>query len=87
MSSRTLGLNRFTAAACATLITAASAWAFVNSTAASERDPFQFAAIMTANATVLSAQLESHRISACRNTLEAAKPQPSSATLVCSSSS
>jgi len=34
------------------MITAVIAWAFVSSTASSERDPFQFAAIMAANARV-----------------------------------
>jgi hypothetical protein len=32
------------------MITGVSAWAFVNSTASSERDPFQFASIMATNA-------------------------------------
>ena len=34
------------------MITAVGAWAFVNSTACSERDPFQFASIMDAHAKV-----------------------------------
>jgi hypothetical protein len=38
------------------MITAVSVWAFVNSTASSERDPFQFAAIMSANAKARDAQ-------------------------------
>jgi len=38
------------------MITALSAWAFVNSTASSERDPFQFASIMAANAKARLAQ-------------------------------
>ena len=50
MNSRTGRLSRFSAPACATLITAVCAWAFVNSTASSERDPFQFASTMAANA-------------------------------------
>jgi hypothetical protein len=50
MNTRTTRLRRFSAPACAIMITAVSAWAFVNSTASSERDPFQFAAIMSANA-------------------------------------
>jgi hypothetical protein len=41
MNTRTVRLNRFSAAACATAITAASTWAFVSSTASIERDPFQ----------------------------------------------
>jgi hypothetical protein len=56
MNSRTVRLSRFSAPACATMITAVSAWAFVNSTASSERDPFQFASVMAANAKVHVAQ-------------------------------
>jgi len=56
MNTRTVGLSRFSAAACATVITAVSAWAFVNSTAYIERDPFQFASIMARNAQARSAQ-------------------------------
>lgn len=52
MNTRTARLSRFGAPACATLITAVGVWAFVNSTASGERDPFQFAAIMAANAKV-----------------------------------
>jgi hypothetical protein len=56
MNTRTLGLSRFSAATCATVITAVSAWAFVYSTAPVERDPFQFAAFIATNASVHSAQ-------------------------------
>ena len=56
MNTRTVTLSRFSARACATAITAVSAWAFVNATASSERDPFQFASIMAANAKVHVAQ-------------------------------
>lgn len=52
MNTRTVRLSRFSAPACATMITAVSAWAFVNSTASGERDPFQFASVMAANAKV-----------------------------------
>ena len=52
MNTRTDRLSRFSAPACATMITAVSAWAFVNSTASLERDPFQFASVMAANAKV-----------------------------------
>jgi hypothetical protein len=52
MTARTVRLNRFRAAACATVITAVSTWAFVDSTASIERDPFRFAAIMASNAKV-----------------------------------
>jgi hypothetical protein len=50
MNTQTVRLTRLSAPACAAMITVVSAWAFVNSTASSERDPFQFAAIMSANA-------------------------------------
>jgi len=70
MSTRTLGLNRFVAAAGATVITAVSAWAFVDSTAI-ERDPFHFAAIMAANAQVRIAQAQSRTVSTCPKTPKA----------------
>ena len=38
MNTRTVRLNRLSAAACATLITVVSAWAFVNSTASMARE-------------------------------------------------
>jgi hypothetical protein len=38
------------------MITAVSAWAFVNSTASSEHETFQFASVMAANARVRVAQ-------------------------------
>ena len=50
MHTRTVGLTRCRAPVYATLITAVSAWAFVNSTASGERDTFRFASIMAANA-------------------------------------
>jgi hypothetical protein len=56
MNTRTVGLSRFSAAACATVITAVSAWAFVSSTVSLERDPFQFASFMATNAKARSAQ-------------------------------
>lgn len=83
MNTRTVGLSRFTAAACATVITAVSAWAFVNSTASTERDPFQFAAIMAANAKVLIAQLQSHTPAACRNKAGTPDRQSASPAPVC----
>ena len=61
MNTRTPRLSRFSAPACATMITAVSAWAFVNSTASSERDPFQFASVMAANAKVRDAQTAGSR--------------------------
>ncbi len=45
MISRAVRLSRFGAAAAATVITVVSAWAFVNSTASIERDPFRFTLI------------------------------------------
>jgi hypothetical protein len=56
VNTRTVRLSRFSAPACATMITAVSAWAFVNSTASSQRDPFQFASVMAANARAHVAQ-------------------------------
>jgi hypothetical protein len=66
MSTRIVVLSRFVAAAGATVITAVSAWAFVNSTA-TERDPFHFAAVMAANAQaqVRIAQAQSRTVSTC----------------------
>jgi hypothetical protein len=57
MNTSTLGLNRIAAAACAAVITAVGALAFVSSTASSERDPFHFAAVMAANAQARSGSL------------------------------
>ena len=56
MGTRAVVLSGLRAAACATVITAVSAWGFVNSTACSERDPFQFASVMTANAKMRAAK-------------------------------
>lgn len=70
MSTRTSGLSRFAAAACATLITAVSGWAFVHSTASGERDPFQFASVMAANAKARVAQLQSRTAYLCRKKSE-----------------
>ena len=74
MNPRTVPLSRFSAPACATMITAVSVWAFVNSTASSERDPFQFASIMAANANVRVARVQSRIASTCPNNLEARDP-------------
>ena len=65
MNTPTIGLSRLTAAACAAAITVISAWAFVSSSASTERDPFQFASIMAANAKVRTVQLESRTSSSC----------------------
>nr|UXE45294.1 hypothetical protein Hi04_10k_c4606_00010 [uncultured bacterium] len=56
MKTRIVRLTRFSAPACATMITAITAWAFLSSTACSERDPFQFASIMAAIAKARLAQ-------------------------------
>ena len=56
MNTQTERLSRFSAPACAMMITAVCAWAFVNSTASGERDPFQFASIMAINAKAHVAQ-------------------------------
>ena len=68
-----MNLRRFVAAASATAITAVSAWAFVSSSASIERDPFHFASIMAANASVRVAQVYSHT-SSCPNNPEARDP-------------
>jgi hypothetical protein len=39
MNTRIVRLTRFSAPACATMITAFTAWAFLSSTACGERDP------------------------------------------------
>jgi hypothetical protein len=57
MITRSVQLSRFSAALCATAIAAVSAWAFVSSTASSERDPFRFASIMQANARIRVVQV------------------------------
>lgn len=50
MNTRAFGPSRIGAAGCAAVLTAVGAWAFVSSTASTERDPFQFASIMDAHA-------------------------------------
>ena len=60
MTTFTVGFSRFAAAACAAAITAIGTWAFVSSSASTDRDPFQFAAVMAANAELQSAELQSH---------------------------
>jgi hypothetical protein len=81
MNTRIVGLSRFVAAASASVIVAVSAWAFVSSTASIERDPFQFASIMAANAKVHAAtakvhvaQVQSRTASTCANNPEARDP-------------
>jgi len=74
MTTRTVGPSRFVAAASAVVITAVSAWAFVSSSASIERDPFHFASIMSANAKVRIAQLNS-RTATCPNNPEARDPR------------
>ena len=79
---RTVALSHFTAAACATVITAVSAWAFVNSTASPERDPFQFASVMASNAKVRIAQLHNRTASVCRDK-SGSSARPASAPAAC----
>ena len=71
MNTRVVGPSRLLAAASAAVLTAVSGWAFVSSTASSERDPFQFGSVMAANAHVRVAQAYSHSASTCPNNLEA----------------
>jgi len=59
MSIPNVRFSRFAAIACAAVITATSAWAFVTASASTERDPFNFAAVMAANAELHTAQLQS----------------------------
>jgi hypothetical protein len=58
MNICTVSFRRCTAVACATVITAVSAWVFVSSSASVGRDPFQFAAVMAANAEVQTLQIQ-----------------------------
>jgi hypothetical protein len=74
MNTRIVGPSRFVAAAGAVVITAVSAWAFVSSSASIERDPFQFASIMAANAKVHVAQVQSRTASTCPNNPEVRDP-------------
>jgi hypothetical protein len=71
MSTRIVSLSRVMVAAAATVITAVSGWAFVSSTASIDRDPFQFASIMAANAKVRVALLQGRSALACPNNPEA----------------
>jgi predicted outer membrane protein len=61
MITPTASFSRFAAAACATVITAVSAWIFANSSASTARDPFHFAAVMAANAEIRAAQVAQER--------------------------
>jgi hypothetical protein len=77
MRTRVVSFSSFVAAASATVITAVSSWAFVSSTASTERDPFQFASIMNANANANAyaslriAELQGRTVSTCPNNPEA----------------
>jgi hypothetical protein len=70
MNTGTLSPNRFVAALSASVVVAVSAWAFVSSTASSERDPFHLASIKAANAKVSMALLPNRTASACPNAPE-----------------
>ena len=74
MSTRVARLSHFVAAAGAAVITAVSGWAFVSSSSSIERDPFQFASVMAANAKVRIAQLHSTTASTCPNNPEIRDP-------------
>ena len=71
MNTRVIGLSRFMAVTSAAVITAVGAWGFVSSTASIERDPFHFASIMSANAKVRIAQLNTRTAGTCPNNPEA----------------
>lgn len=60
MKNLTVDLSRITAAVGAAVISAVSVWAFVSSTATSERDPFHFAAVMASNARAHATQVQAH---------------------------
>ena len=83
MNTRIVGPSRFVAAAGAVVITAVSAWAFVSSSASIERDPFQFASVMAANAKAHVAQLRSRTAYICRNKSESPAHPVSGSAPVC----
>ena len=74
MNTRIVSPSRLLAAATAMAITTVSTWAFVSSSASVERDPFQFASIMAANARLRVAQVQSRTASTCPNNPEARDP-------------
>jgi hypothetical protein len=71
MTTRSVDLSCFIAAASAMVITAVSAAAFVSSSASIERDPFRFASIVTASVEVQVVQSHGRTPSACPNNPEA----------------
>ena len=76
MSTRVVGPSRLFADASAAVLVTVGAWAFVTSTASVERDPFQFASVMAANAKARDAQARSALVvgrtaSTCPNNPEA----------------
>jgi hypothetical protein len=84
MNTSIVGFSRFTAAACAIVITAAGAWAFESSTASTETDPFHFAAVMAANAQARTAQLQArYAAPTCLNESLVSGPRASSSIPVC----
>jgi hypothetical protein len=83
-------LNRFAAAGCAVAITAVNAWAFVASSASTDRDPFHFESVMTSNAELHTAEVhgaEAHTAqahsSSCWTELMASARLPSGTVAVC----
>ena len=84
MHTFTARFSRFTIAACASMITAVSAWAFVSSSASVGRDPFQFAAVMAANAQARTLVIQARNdMPACWSELGAAKGSTTSLVGVC----
>ena len=62
MNAQITSFKNITIGACAAIITAVSSWAFVTSSASVGRDPFQFAAVMAANAQARSAQYQAQNL-------------------------
>jgi hypothetical protein len=84
MSISTSSFGRFTAVACATVITSISAWAFVSSSASVGRDPFQFAAVMAAKAKARTLQLQAGDAApVCWSEFVASKGSTANPTPVC----
>jgi hypothetical protein len=79
MNTSVVGFSRYTADACAKVISAAGAWAFESSTASTECDPLQFAPVMAANAQVRTAQMQPrYAAPTCWNESQFSGPRASS---------
>jgi hypothetical protein len=84
MNTGTFRFSRFTAAACALVITAVGAWAFVNSTDSQDRDVFHFAAVMAANAQIRATPLQARNLAApCPKESSSSRRPTSSPAQVC----